>query len=110
MPEFEIKDASYIKIYRTDFESNIMIPMNEDELDEYRTEYNQMLVKKTISNNNITQEKFITVTIEKKKRKISLTNTAKLITIYEHVILRPEFISPDAGTAKTHHHSHVCHF
>jgi hypothetical protein len=24
-----------------------------------------------------------------------------------HVILRPEFTSPDAGMAKTHHHIHV---
>ena len=54
------------KLNRTDFESNIMIPSNDDYLDEYRNEYNQMLIKKTISNNNITQEKFITVTIEKK--------------------------------------------
>ena len=36
-----------------------------------------------------------------------MTNNVKLITIYKHVILRPEFTSPDAGTAKTHHHIHV---
>ena len=42
------------------------MPMKEDGLDEYREEYNQMLLDKATDANGIMQEKYITVTILKK--------------------------------------------
>ena len=54
------------RLNKVDFEKNILLPLNEDELDEYRKEYNKMLLDKTKGANGITQEKFLTVSINKK--------------------------------------------
>ena len=54
------------RLNRVDFEKNIMIPMNNDELDKYRKEYNKMLMDKALGTNSIIQEKFITISITKK--------------------------------------------
>lgn len=54
------------KLNRTSFEQNVFIPMANDGLDEYRREYNQMLLDKTIGTDAIVQEKYITVSIHKK--------------------------------------------
>lgn len=54
------------RLNRVDFEKNIMIPMNNDELDKYRKEYNKMLMDKALGSNSIIQEKFITISITKK--------------------------------------------
>jgi len=54
------------RLNRVDFEKNIMIPMNNDELDKYRKEYNKMLMDKALGANSIIQEKFITISITKK--------------------------------------------
>lgn len=51
---------------KADFENSILMPMKEDGLDEYRAEYNQMLLDKATDANGIIQEKYITVTIAKK--------------------------------------------
>jgi hypothetical protein len=51
---------------KVDFEKNIMLPLENDELDKYRNEYNKMLLNKIDASNGIIQEKFITVTVEKK--------------------------------------------
>ena len=40
--------------------------MKNDGLDEYRKEYNEMLLEKATGANGITQEKYITVSINKK--------------------------------------------
>ena len=54
------------RMKKSDFEQSILMPMKNDGLDEYRQEYNQMLIDKATDANGITQEKYITVTIAKK--------------------------------------------
>ena len=54
------------KLNKIDYENNIMIPMNDDELDEYRKEYNKMLNDKALGSNSVIQEKFLTISINKK--------------------------------------------
>lgn len=54
------------KLNKIDFENNIMIPMNNDNLDAYREEYNNMLSDKALGVNSIIQEKYLTVSINKK--------------------------------------------
>ena len=51
---------------RASFEQSILMPMRGDGLDEYRREYNQMLIDKATGANGITQEKYVTVSIYKK--------------------------------------------
>ena len=51
---------------KSDFEDSILMPMKADGLDEYRREYNQMLLDKAMDANGIMQEKYITVTVAKK--------------------------------------------
>ena len=53
------------KINKVDFEKNILLPKCGDNLDIYRDEYNKMLLDKIIGSNSITQEKFITISINK---------------------------------------------
>ena len=55
------------RINQNDFEKTILIPMQEDGLDIYRKEYNQMLLDKISGGNGIVQEKYITVTVMKKE-------------------------------------------
>ena len=45
------------RLNRVDFEKNIMIPLANDSLDEYRKEYNAMLLRKALGANSIIQEK-----------------------------------------------------
>jgi type IV secretory pathway VirB4 component len=54
------------RLNKTDFEQTILIPMAEDNLDEYRKEYNKMLLDKATGANAIVQDKYITVTVAKK--------------------------------------------
>ncbi len=54
------------RLNRVDFEKNIMITLANDELDEYRNEYNQMLLSKALGANSIIQEKFLTISVSKK--------------------------------------------
>ena len=54
------------RINKGDFEKTILIPMQEDGLDIYRKEYNQMLIGKISGGNGIIQEKYITVSVVKK--------------------------------------------
>ena len=54
------------RLNRVDFEKNIMIPLANDSLDEYRKEYNAMLLKKALGANSIIQEKFLTISVSKK--------------------------------------------
>jgi hypothetical protein len=48
------------------FEQSILMPMKGDSLDQYRKEYNQMLMDKATGANGIVQEKLITVSVYKK--------------------------------------------
>ena len=53
------------RINKVDFEQTMMIPYNQDNLDGYRKEYNQMLLDKASGANSIVQEKYLTVTVVK---------------------------------------------
>ena len=54
------------RLNKIDFEKTMMIPMANDALDKYRKEYNKMLLSKISGANGIVQEKFITISVEKK--------------------------------------------
>lgn len=51
---------------RADFEKTILLPLKGDALDEYREEYNRMLLEKATGANSIIQEKYITISVCKK--------------------------------------------
>ena len=51
---------------QVDFEESLLMTMRGDGLDEYRQEYNQMLLAKATNGSGITQEKFLTVSLAKK--------------------------------------------
>lgn len=54
------------RLNRQDFEKTILIPARQDGLNSYRDEYNAMLEEKAITaNNNLIQEKIITISIVK---------------------------------------------
>ena len=54
------------RMKKADFEESVLMPLKCDGLDDYRREYNQMLIDKAMDANGITQEKYITVTVAKK--------------------------------------------
>ena len=54
------------RLNKIDFEKTIMLPMEQDKLDEYREEYNKMLLSKVSGANGIIQEKYITISIDKR--------------------------------------------
>ena len=55
------------RLNKADFESSILIPLRgEDPLDEYRGEYNRMLLEKATGANSIVQDKYVTVSVMKK--------------------------------------------
>ena len=49
------------RLNRLDFEKTILMPLKGDALDEYREEYNKMLLERATGANAYTQEKYITV-------------------------------------------------
>ena len=54
------------RLNRVDFEKNMMLKLNNDDLDEYRKEYNKMLMDKALGSNSIIQEKYLTISVNKK--------------------------------------------
>ena len=54
------------RLNKIDFEKTIMLKKENDKLDEYREEYNKMLLSKVSGANGIIQEKYITISIDKK--------------------------------------------
>ena len=55
------------QINKEEFEASLLLPMKEDGLDEYRKEYNEMLLSKVSgTNNSIYQERYLTVSVHKK--------------------------------------------
>lgn len=54
------------RMKKADFEESVLMPLKCDGLDDYRREYNQMLLDKAMDANGITQEKYISVTVAKK--------------------------------------------
>ena len=55
------------RLNKIDFEKNILLPLENDNLDIYRKEYNKMLLDKATGANGMIQEKFITISVNKKK-------------------------------------------
>ena len=54
------------RVNRADFEQSIMMPMRHDEHDLYRREMNDFILEQAMSaNNNITQDKLLTVSVAK---------------------------------------------
>lgn len=54
------------RLNRVNFEKTILLPLKGDALDEYREEYNRMLLDKATGANAIIQEKYITISVCKK--------------------------------------------
>lgn len=54
------------RINKHDFEKSTLIPLCDDELDKYREEYNLMLMDKATGANSIVQDKYITISVNKK--------------------------------------------
>lgn len=55
------------KIDLKQFKEDILIPMQNDRIDVYRKEYNEMLLEKIAESDDIMQEKYITITIFRNK-------------------------------------------
>ena len=54
------------RLNKIDFEKNTLLPLENDNLDIYRKEYNKMLLDKATGANGMIQEKFITISVNKK--------------------------------------------
>jgi hypothetical protein len=54
------------RLSKADYEANIVIPMAEDDLDQYRRELNHMLLQKVTESNAIVLDKLITISVCKK--------------------------------------------
>ena len=54
------------RLNKLDFEDQIIINMKDDGLNEYRKEYNDMLLEKATGSNAIVQDKYVTVSVVKK--------------------------------------------
>lgn len=66
------------RMNKADFETSILMPVRGDELDEYRREYNQMLLDKATGANGITQEKCLTISVQKKDIEEARTYFARI--------------------------------
>lgn len=51
---------------RASFEQSVLMPMQSDRRDEYRREYNGVIMSKATTGNGIVQEKYLTITVSKK--------------------------------------------
>lgn len=86
------------KLNKSDFEKNMVISLNNDNLDEYRKEYNKMLVDKALDSNSIIQEKFLTISVVKKsyeEAKIYFSRISADLNKYFHN-LGSKYISLDS--------------
>ncbi|MBQ8803218.1 MAG: ATP-binding protein [Tyzzerella sp.] len=66
------------KLNRQDFEKAILIPLQNDELDVYRKEYNVMLLERATGANSMIQEKYVTVSVYKKSIEEARTYFARI--------------------------------
>ena len=66
------------KLNRQDFEKAILIPLQDDELDVYRKEYNAMLLERATGANSMIQEKYVTVSVYKKSIEEARTYFARI--------------------------------
>lgn len=68
------------RINKLDFENTILLKYENDELDNYRKEYNKILTEKAMSSNGIVQEKFLTVSINKNDVEDARTSFSRIGT------------------------------
>lgn len=54
------------KMNESEFEHTCLMPLRGDGRDEYREEYNRMLLDKAMNADGVVQEKFVTITVSKK--------------------------------------------
>ena len=54
------------RLNRLDFEEQILIGMKDDGLNELREEYNDMLLDKATGSNAIIQDKYVTISVNRK--------------------------------------------
>ena len=66
------------RLNRLDFEKTILIPTKGDDLDVYREEYNKMLLEKATGANSIVQDKYVTISINKKNVEDARTYFARV--------------------------------
>lgn len=66
------------KLNREDFEKAILIPLQNDELNVYRNEYNAMLLERATGANSMVQEKYVTVSAYKKNIEEARTYFARI--------------------------------
>lgn len=66
------------RLNRLDFEKTILIPEAGDKLDMYREEYNKMLLDKATSANATVQDKYVTISINKKSFEDARTYFARV--------------------------------
>ena len=50
----------------TDFQHSVLMRLKGDGLDKYRQEYNGILMEKAVESNNLIQDKYITISVERK--------------------------------------------
>ena len=53
------------KINQAEFRETVLMPMEGDKYDSYRIDYNKMLEQRSQSSNGVTQDKYITVTVNR---------------------------------------------
>lgn len=77
------------KFNKTDFEEKIMMKFKGDGLDDYRSEYNRILLDKATGANAIVQDKYITISVHKKNieeaRNYFARVTSDLIAKFNHL-------------------------
>jgi hypothetical protein len=73
------------RLNQVDFEKSILIPMRGDRMDEYRKEYNRMLLDKASGASGIVQDKYITVSAAKK----DIFDTPRVLLPHRHRPCRP---------------------
>ena len=66
------------RLNRLDFEKTILTPLAGDKLDPYREEYNKMLLDKATGANSIVQDKYMTISVNKKSVEDARTYFARV--------------------------------
>lgn len=66
------------RLNKLDFEKTILIPTVGDDLDMYREEYNKMLLEKATGANSIVQDKYVTISVNKKNLEDARTYFARV--------------------------------
>ena len=54
------------RVNKAEFERSVLLPMKGDTLDEYRREFNEMLLAQTAGSNSIVRERYLTVSVVKR--------------------------------------------